>query len=122
MFSKMTKALILSACLIAAGTASANGRDVIVPVLAGAAVGAVLATVISGSSRDHYRPQYESYQPQPRYQPQYQPVAYVPVASRVEYRRFDSRPPRGYYERDHDRGYNRGHDRDSDHNRRDGRW
>jgi len=130
MFSKITKVLILSGCLVAAGAASANGRDVIVPVIAGAAVGAILATVISGSNHDNYRPQYQGYQPQPRYQPQYQPryqpVAYVPVATRVEYRRFDPRPPRGYYNGgygyDHGRDGGRDRDRGFDHNRGDGRW
>jgi len=110
MISKMTKALILSGCLVAAGAASASERDVIVPVIAGAAVGAVLATVISGSGHDHHRPQYQEYRPQPRYQPAYyQPVAYVPVAPR----RFAPPPPHGYY----DRGY----DRHWDH-REGGRW
>ena len=117
MFSKMTKALILSGLLVAATAASANERDVIVPVIAGAAVGAVLATVISGSGHDHH-PRYQGYQPQPRYQPQYQPVAYVPVRPQVEYRRFAPPPPRGYY----DRGYHRGYDRGYDHGRGDGRW
>jgi hypothetical protein len=111
MFSKMTQVLMLTGCLIAAGTASASERDVIVPVIAGAAVGAVLATVLSGSDNDHHsRPQYRGYQPQPRYQPRYQPVAYVPVAPRVEYRRVGP-PPRGYdggHYRHDDRGYDRG--------------
>jgi hypothetical protein len=125
MFSKMTQALILSGCLIVAGTASASDRNVIVPVIAGAAVGAVLATVLSGSGQQH-RPQYQGYQPQPRYAPQYQPVAYVPVAPRVEYRRFAPPPPHGYYDRGHngghDRGYDRGYDRGHDRGRGDGRW
>jgi opacity protein-like surface antigen len=118
MFSKMTQALILSGCLVAAGAASADERNVIVPVIAGAAVGAVLATVIAGSSHDHYRPQYQGYAPQPRYQPVYQQVAYVPVAPRVEYRRFEPPRPHGYY----NGGYNRGYDRGYDHGRGDGRW
>ncbi|WP_341524099.1 hypothetical protein AABC73_14220 [Pseudomonas sp. G.S.17] len=124
MFSKITNVLILSGCLVAAGAVSASDRNVIVPVIAGAAVGAILATVISGSSHDNYRPHYQGYQAQPRYQPQYQPqyqpVAYVPVATRVEYRRFDPRPPRGYYNGGDDHGRDR--DRGFDHNRGDGRW
>lgn len=111
MISKMTKALILSGCLVAAGAASASDRDVVVPVIAGAAVGAVLATVISGSGHDHYRSDYRDYRPQPRYQPVYQPVAYVPVAPR----RFapPPPPPHGHYDRGYyDRGGHRG----------DGRW
>ncbi len=112
MISKMTQALILSGCLVAAGAASASERDVVVPVIAGAAVGAVLATVIRGSGHDRNRSHYQDYRPQPRYQPVYQPVAYVPV-QRVEYRRFAPPPPRGY----HGRGY----DRHFDH-RGQGRW
>ena len=123
MFSKMTQALILSGCLVAAGAASADQRDVIVPVIAGAAVGAVLATVLSDSGHGHHYSQpYQGYQP--RYQAQYQPVAYVPVGPRYEYRQY-APPPRGYYGnhgggyyRDYDRGYDRG----PDHGRGDGRW
>lgn len=114
MFSKMTQALILSGCLVAAGTASASDRDVIVPVIAGAAVGAVIATVISNSNHDHYRPQYRAYAPQPRYQP----VAYYVPVQRVEYRRYAPPPPHGYY----NGGYGRGYDRGYDHGRGDGRW
>jgi len=122
MFSKMIQAVVLSGSLIAAGAASANDRNVIVPVIAGAAVGAVLAIISSNSGHDNYqRPQYQGYQPQPRYQPQYQPVAYVPVRPRVEYRRFDP-PHRGYYDRGpghfDDRGYGNGHYQ----GRGDGRW
>lgn len=123
MFSKMIQAVVLSGSLVAAGAASANDRNVIVPVIAGAAVGAVLATLISSNAgHDNYqRPQYQGYQPQPRYQPRYQPVAYVPVGPRVEYRRFDA-PHRGYYDRGphrfDDRGYGNGHYQ----GRGDGRW
>ncbi|WP_296257306.1 MULTISPECIES: hypothetical protein [unclassified Pseudomonas] len=113
MISKMTQALILSGCLVAAGAASADERDMVVPVIAGAAVGAVLATVISGAGHNHHRAYYQDYRPQPRYQPVYQPVAYVPV-QRVEYRRYAPPPPRGY----DDRGYGRHFDQ----GRGDGRW
>lgn len=118
MISKLTQALILSGCLVAAGAASADQRDVIVPVIAGAAVGAVLATVITGSGHDnhHYRQEYRGYGPQ------YQPVAYVPVQPRYEYRRYAPPPPPRYYGGGHDRGYDRGYDRGFDHGRGDGRW
>ncbi|MDH0745644.1 hypothetical protein N5D61_04720 [Pseudomonas sp. GD03842] len=112
MISKMTKALILSGCLVAAGAASAADRDVVVPVIAGAAVGAVLATVISGSGHDHHRPDYRDYRPRPRYQPVYQPVAYVPVAPR----RFAPPPPPPPHA-----WHPRGHDYHVDY-RRDNRW
>ena len=132
MFFKSTQALILSGCLIAAGTASANDRNVIVPVIAGAAVGAVLASVLSHSGHDR-RPQqgYYDYRPQPAYPQRYQPVAYVPVATEVEYRRFTPPPPhrfyggdRGYgrgYEQGYDRGYDRGYGH-YDNRRYDNRW
>lgn len=110
MISKITQALLLSGCLVAAGTAGASERDVIVPVIAGAAVGAILATVIGSSSAGHHdRAHYQSYQPPPRYVARYQPVAYVPVAPRVEYRRFEPARPHDYH-----RGF--------DHARGDGRW
>lgn len=109
MISKMTQALILSGLLASAGAASASERNVIVPVIAGAAVGAVLAAVISQSHNDRHD-RYQDYRPQPqyapRYQQQYQRVVYVPVRERVEYRRV-APPPRGYY---HDNGYRSGFD------------
>ena len=67
MISKMSKVLILAGCLVAAGTASAADRDVVVPVIAGAAVGAVLMTALSDSGGHHHR---HHYAPQPvRYAP-----------------------------------------------------
>jgi hypothetical protein len=126
MISKMIQAVILSGSLAVAGTASANDRNVIVPVIAGAAVGAVLATLISHSGRNDYQqPRYQHYQPRPRYAPQYQPVAYVPVRRQVVYRRVEPVYGNPY---DHgrnwhgDRGYNRGYDRGYDRGRGDGRW
>jgi hypothetical protein len=116
MLSKMSHALILSGLLAAAGTASASERNVIVPVIAGAAVGAVLAAAISQSNH-HGRERYQDYRPQPRYAPryqqQYQRVVYVPVRERVEYRRFAPPPPRGYYDGGYRRGFDhgRGYDR-----------
>ncbi|RRV10290.1 hypothetical protein EGJ27_01295 [Pseudomonas sp. v388] len=96
MFSKMTKVLILTGLLIASGAASANDRNVIVPVIAGAAVGAVLATVIAskGNDRDHRheRPRYHR--------------AYAPAPPRMQYRRY-APPPRHHYD---NRRYDRGHD------------
>lgn len=119
MFSKMTKALILSGCLVvAAGTANADERNVIVPVIAGAAVGAVLATAISGSGHDHHHRPAPHYRPAPRYQPYYPPVAYVPVAPR----RFAPPPPHRYHDGGPGRGFDRGHDRGHDRGRGDGRW
>lgn len=126
MLSKLTHALILSGCLIAAGAAHADERNVIVPVIAGAAVGAVLATIISQSGHEHsHRQQYQGYaqpqyrpQYQPRYQQQYQQVAYVPVQPQVEYRRFAPPPPRGHHNGWRDRDYERGYDQ----GRGDGRW
>ena len=103
MFAKMTQALLLTGCLIGAGTASATDRNVVVPVIAGAAVGAVLATALSSARHDHH------HRPAPRYRP----MAYAP---RFEHRR--PVPPPRYYYRDHrpidrhhdDRYVNRHHD------------
>lgn len=113
MFAKMTQALLLAGCLIGAGTASASDRDVVVPVIAGAAVGAVLATAFASAKHDHHHRA-------PRPSPRYRPVAYVPVAPRVEYRR-PMPPPRHFYRddrhigRDHDGRY--GHRNFDDHRR-----
>ena len=96
MFTKMTQALILTVCLATAGTASASDRNVIVPVIAGAAVGAVLATALSSAKHEHsHRHSHD--------RPRYRPVAYVPVAPRMAYRP-DVPPPRHYYQGDHYRG------------------
>lgn len=112
MFSKMTKVLMLSGCLLTGGVATAGERNVIVPVIAGAAVGAILATALSHSSQERHRPQHQRYRPQPYYRPQYQEVRYVPVR-RAEYRRYGP-APRSYYDR--------GHHRDYDHGRGNARW
>ncbi|UZJ58760.1 hypothetical protein OKW98_19560 [Pseudomonas sp. KU26590] len=119
MISKMTQALILSGLLASAGAASASERNVIVPVIAGAAVGAVLAAVISQSNNDRHD-RYQDYRPQPRYapryqpqyQPQYQQVVYVPVRERVEYRRFSPPQPHGYYDGGYRRGFDQGRGND----------
>lgn len=55
MFSRVLKVGLLAACLVGAGNASATDRSVVVPVLAGAAVGAVLVSVLSNSSEDRHR-------------------------------------------------------------------
>ncbi|KRW69156.1 hypothetical protein [Stutzerimonas nitrititolerans] len=55
MFSRILKVGLLAGCLVAAGTASAADRNVVVPVLAGAAVGAVLVAVLADSSDDRHR-------------------------------------------------------------------
>lgn len=100
MFAKMTKALLLTGCLIGAGTAAANDRSVVVPVLAGAAVGAVLATVVAKSGHDHHHraPRHADYRPR------YQPVAYVPVAPPRRFHRMPAPAPRHFHDRGHDRG------------------
>ncbi|WP_263261719.1 hypothetical protein [Pseudomonas sp. RIT-PI-S] len=80
MFAKLTKALLLSTCLVAAGvagTASADERDLIVPVIAGAAVGALIAGNWDNGGHHHYH--------EPRYAPQPRPVMYVPAPQPVYY-------------------------------------
>jgi hypothetical protein len=49
-------------------------------------------------------------------------VAYVPVAPRVEYRRFAPPPPHGYYNGGHDRGYDHRYEHRYDHRDDRGRW
>ena len=56
MFSRILKVGLLAVCLAAAGNASATDRSVVIPVLAGAAVGAVLVAALSDSSDDRHRP------------------------------------------------------------------
>ncbi len=109
MISKMTQALILSGCLIAAGTASAGERNVIVPVIAGAVVGAVVAGALSGPVHEHhyYRPAYQGYYQQPVYQPVYQPVAYVPAPPPRPYYYGGHYRHDDYYRYDHRPGYGR---------------
>ncbi|MDF2643399.1 MAG: hypothetical protein K0R45_2673 [Pseudomonas sp.] len=113
MFAKMTKALLLTGCLIGAGTAAASDRSVVVPVLAGAAVGAVLATVVAKSGNDHHHraPRHVDYRPR------YQPVAYVPVAPPPRYYRAPA--PQHFHHRGPDRGRydNHGHRGYQDHRR-----
>ncbi len=57
MFSRILKVGLLAGCLVAAGHASAADRNVAVPVLAGAAVGAVLVAVLANASDDDHRHQ-----------------------------------------------------------------
>jgi hypothetical protein len=103
MFAKLTKALLLSTCLVAAGvagTASADERNLIVPVIAGAAVGALIASNWDNGGHHHhheqrYAPRPVYYQPAPRpvyYQPAPQPVYYQPAPRPVYYQ--PAPPPR----------------------------
>ena len=79
MSSRILKIGLLAACLVAAGNASAGDRNVVVPVLAGAAVGAVLVAVLSDSSDDRQRHQvvHHHHRPTPprnhRYHPRHVP-------------------------------------------------
>jgi len=67
MFSRILKIGLLAGCLVAASAASAADRNVAVPVLAGAAVGAVLVAVLSNDSDDRHGNQHSRrYQPQPK--------------------------------------------------------
>ncbi|MFF7707491.1 hypothetical protein [Pseudomonas sp. NPDC007930] len=99
MFSKMTKILLLSGCLIGAGVASTNASaqpsDVIVPALAGAAVGAIIAGSLDNGGhhhRDHYDRGYYRAPPQPvYYQPR--PVYYAPPPPRPRVVYYQPAPP-----------------------------
>lgn len=99
MFSRILKVGLLTGCLVVAGQASAADRNVVVPVLAGAAVGAVLVAVLANASDDDDRrhsPRH--YHQPPRHQHHYarqlpRAVKYRP--KRVEYMRVERRDWRG---------------------------
>ncbi|UFH49195.1 hypothetical protein [Pseudomonas sp. KNUC1026] len=106
MFSKMTKILLLSGCLIGASvastSASARPSDVIVPALAGVAVGAIIAgSMDGGGGHHHYRERYYEPQPQPRYYYEARPVYYAPPPPPpprvVYYQPGPPPPPPGWY-------------------------
>ncbi|WP_225775939.1 hypothetical protein [Pseudomonas sp. Marseille-Q5115] len=100
MFAKLTKALLLSTCLVAAGvagTASADERNFIVPVVAGAAVGALIAS--NWDNGGHHHHDGPRYAPPPRqvvYVPAPQPVYYRPAPQVVYYR--PAPPPPRHWE------------------------
>ena len=101
MFAKLTKALILSTAVAlagVAGTASADERNLIVPVIAGAAVGALIASSWDNGHHHHrhYDDRYERrYAPQPRYYyAPARPVYYQRVPQPVYYQQI---PPPVYY-------------------------
>jgi len=74
MFSRILKVGLLAGSLVAAANASAADRSVVVPVLAGAAVGAVLVAVLSDSSDDrhrHHAARHHHRAPPPRHQLHY---------------------------------------------------
>ncbi|AHL76317.1 hypothetical protein CH92_14960 [Stutzerimonas stutzeri] len=78
MFNRILKVALLAGCLVAAGTASAADRNVVVPVLAGAAVGAVVGAVLANASNDDHRHQ----PPRHAYQPPRPVVRYARQAPR----------------------------------------
>jgi nucleoside-specific outer membrane channel protein Tsx len=99
MFSRILKVGLLTGCLVVAGQASAADRNVVVPVLAGAAVGAVLVAVLANASDDDDRRHApRRYHQPPRHQAHYSPRSrragkYRP--KRVEYVRVERRDWRG---------------------------
>jgi nucleoside-specific outer membrane channel protein Tsx len=99
MFSRILKVGLLAGCLVVASTASAAERNVVVPVLAGAAVGAVLIAVLANASDDdhRHRPPRHYHQP-PRHHGRYArqvPRAVKPRPKRVEYVVVERRDWRG---------------------------
>ncbi|QGZ30380.1 hypothetical protein [Stutzerimonas stutzeri] len=83
MFSRTLKVGLLVGCLVVAGHASAADRNVVVPVLAGAAVGAVLVAVLANASDDDHRHQPpRHYRQPPRHHVQHR----RPVPRVVHYR------------------------------------
>jgi hypothetical protein len=91
MLSRISKVGLLVGCLVAAGSASAFERSDVVPVIAGAAVGALLATALADDDHDHHHEHHDRYPARPmayrepqrmpyaHYRPVPQPVRYVPV-------------------------------------------
>ncbi|MBU1282084.1 MAG: hypothetical protein KJ884_00630 [Gammaproteobacteria bacterium] len=99
MFRRMTQVAVLAACLTAASAASAADRNVVVPVIAGVAVGALLGVAFSQDRDDrhrYHRPAYKApkrvvhYAPAPRH---YRPVQYVAVPVQA----YPQRPGRGHH-------------------------
>lgn len=101
MISKMTKTLILAACLLATGVASAHQREVIVPV--------------AGPGHEH-RVLQHGHQAAPRQVVRYQRVAYVPARPKATIHRY-AQPARGHLDRSHYKA----HARDFGHGRADSR-
>lgn len=101
MFSRILKAGFLAGCLVVAGTASAADRNVVVPVLAGAAVGAALVSVLANASDDDHRHQ----PPRHAYQPPRLASRYVRQTPRV----VKYQPKRVEYVVVERRDWNRGH-------------
>jgi len=87
MFSRILKFGLLTGCLVAASAASAADRNVVVPVLAGAAVGAVLVAVLAKDSDDrHQRARHYRHQPKRHvHHHRYVPHAARYRPKRVEY-------------------------------------
>ncbi len=99
MFRRIMQATVLATCLAGAGVVSAADRNVVVPVIAGVAVGALLGVVLSqdrGERHEHRRPAYKAphrvkhYAPPPRH---YRPVQYVAVPVQA----YPQRPGRGHH-------------------------
>ena len=100
MISRISQVVLLSGCLAVAGGASAFEReDLIVPVMAGVAVGVLLGSAGHDDHRHHQRnyrqPQVVYYQPRPARVYRYAPVRYVAVPIRDRRHRGHD----GYWER-----------------------
>lgn len=88
MFSRILKIGLLTGCLITASAASAADRNVVVPVLAGAAVGAVLVAVLAKDSDDRHDHRNRRYQHQPKrhvHHHRHAPRAVTYRPKRIEY-------------------------------------
>lgn len=120
MFSRMSKVVLLAGCLTLASGASAYERkDLIVPVIAGVAVGVLLSSAFDNRDddrhrRDHRRePRVVYYQPQPsrhyRYHHGQRQIHYVavPVREGRHHRRHERRDHHDYRDRRDNREYRR---------------
>lgn len=95
MFAKLTKAVLLSTCLVGAGvvgTASADERNLIVPAIAGAAVGALIASSWDNGGHHHRHEARRYYEERYYAPPPPRPVMYVPAPPPVVYYRRAPQP------------------------------
>lgn len=118
MFSRISKVVLLAGCLTLAGGASAYERkDIIVPVIAGVAVGVLLSSAFNDRDddrhrRDHRRePRVVYYQPRPtphhRYRHGQRQIHYVavPVREGRHHHRNQRRDRHDYRDRRDNREY-----------------
>lgn len=103
MLSRISKVVLLTGCLAAAGGASAYERSTVVPVVTGVAVGVALGAAYANAHDDRHRYDYRPpkhvayYAPRPmphhryRHAPRHLRYVAVPVRDSRDYHRHDHR-------------------------------